>query len=167
MYYEVYEQARKLVKECGNILKTKTYTHLDYKTGKQDLVSDMDTYIGNVLSVSLMKLVEGSIVVNEEAQHQMGDYMWILDPIDGTTNYVSFHENFAVSLAFYVKKQPVFGIVYDVMKEEMFHAYTGKGAFCNSQKLLPLPEVTLSESVWDCSYGSIIDFTKKIGRAHV
>ncbi len=74
-----------------------------------------------------MKLVEGSIVVNEEAQHQMGDYMWILDPIDGTTNYVSFHENFAVSLAFYVKKQPVFGIVYDVMKEEMFHAYTGKG----------------------------------------
>lgn len=54
MYYEVYEQARKLVKECGNILKTKTYTHLDYKTGKQDLVSDMDTYIGNVLSVSLM-----------------------------------------------------------------------------------------------------------------
>ncbi len=35
----------KLVKECGNILKTKTYTHLDYKTGKQDLVSDMDTYI--------------------------------------------------------------------------------------------------------------------------
>lgn len=161
MYYEVYEQARKLVKECGNILKTKTYTHLDYKTGKQDLVSDMDTYIGNVLSVSLMKLVEGSIVVNEEAQYQMGDYMWILDPIDGTTNYVSFHENFAVSLAFYVKKQPVFGIVYDVMKEEMFHAYTGKGAFCNSQKLLPLPEVTLSESVWDCSYGSIIDFTKK------
>ena len=43
MYYEVYEQARKLVKECGNILKTKTYTHLNYKTGKQDLVSDMDT----------------------------------------------------------------------------------------------------------------------------
>ena len=108
MYYEVYEQARKLVKECGNILKTKTYTHLNYKTGKQDLVSDMDTYIGNVLSASLMKLVEGSIVVNEEAQHQMGDYMWILDPIDGTTNYVSSHENFAVSLAFLCKETTCF-----------------------------------------------------------
>ncbi len=78
---------------------------MDYKTGKQDSVSDMDTYIGNVRSVSLMKLVEGSIVVNEEAQ-------------------------------FYVKKQPVLALFMHVMKEEMFHAYTRKKVFCNSQKLL-------------------------------
>lgn len=160
MYYKVYEQVITLVKKYGNILKTHTYTSLDYKENKQDLVSDMDTYVGKMLSRELLNLIKGSVVVNEEDKHIIGEYMWILDPIDGTTNYISSNENYAISVAFYIKKQPVFGVVYDVMKDEMFHAYVGKGAFSNNERFPLLKETKLEESVWDCSYGSILELSK-------
>ncbi|KAH0617610.1 hypothetical protein JD844_016037 [Phrynosoma platyrhinos] len=60
---------------------------------------------------------------------------WIIDPIDGTTNFVHRFPFVAVSIGFVVKKQMEFGIVYSCIEDKMYTARKGKGAFCNGQKL--------------------------------
>lgn len=60
-------------------------------------------------------------------------YTWIIDPIDGTTNFVNLGKDFAVSVALYVDKEPYGGIVYDVMKDEMIVGIKNRGVWINGQ----------------------------------
>lgn len=63
------------------------------------------------------------------------DFTWIVDPLDGTTNYVHGLDNFCVSVALQQGDQIVVGVVYDPIREECFVATQGKGAFCNGRRM--------------------------------
>lgn len=86
-------------------------------------------------------------------------YTWIIDPIDGTTNFVSFGQDFAVSIALYKNQQPYIGAVYDVMADELYLGIAQKGAWLNGSPLIPrLPAENLSEAIVDCSLNTINRF---------
>ena len=72
-----------------------------------------------------------------------------MDPIDGTTNFVSRHRDFAISLAYYHRQQPVFGIVYDVMRDELFLGVHGKGAWKNGERMAQLRKKEARECILD------------------
>lgn len=160
MYTEAFKEAQKVVRECGAYLRYKQYEQLEYKSGINDLVTDMDRKCELYLKRKLATLIENVSFVGEEGSKTISDRMWIIDPIDGTTNFICSHENFAISVAFYENKQPIFGIVYDVMKDEMFSAYTNKGAWLNQKQLESLKNKSLEECVWDASLNSILEISE-------
>src|SRR5690606_18681315 len=73
--------------------------------------------------------------------------IWIIDPIDGTTNFVNQQRHFAISLAVYEDGVGQIGIIYDVMSNELFHCKSGEGAYMNDVLLLKLREKPLTESL--------------------
>ncbi|MEG6586459.1 inositol monophosphatase family protein [Dendrosporobacter sp. 1207_IL3150] len=86
-------------------------------------------------------------------------YTWIIDPIDGTTNFISFGQDFAVSIALYKNQQPYIGVVYDVMADDLYLGITRKGAWINDLPLERKPPIeNLSEAIVDCSLNTINRF---------
>ncbi|MVO99757.1 inositol monophosphatase family protein [Paenibacillus lutrae] len=75
------------------------------------------------------------------------EYLWIVDPVDGTTNYVHGFPFFSVSIALAYKGEVIVGVVYDPMRDELFVAEKGKGAYLRSVKLNVCGQVSLSDSL--------------------
>ncbi len=137
-------------------------THL--KDGDfRDLVTRHDKEIDRFLIDSIRGRFPDHAFVTEEHDHPPADDqapIWIIDPIDGTTNFVTSRDYFAVSVAHYRGSEAVFGIVYDVMADDLHLGIAGGGAYLNGQPLMiadlaqgidqraPTP---LEESVIECS----------------
>ncbi|KAM9701262.1 LOW QUALITY PROTEIN: inositol monophosphatase 1-like [Menidia menidia] len=82
---------------------------------------------------------------------------WIIDPIDGTTNFVHSFPFVAVSIGFSVHRQVQFGVVYSCLEDKMFTARLGGGAFCNGEPLQVSPETDLQRSLVATEFGSSRD----------
>lgn len=125
-----------LVKEVGEFIRSEAQnfdeSKIEYK-GKNDLVSYVDKEAEKRLVQGLAELLPGSGFIAEEgtSKHQSDTYNWIIDPLDGTTNFTHGLPIFAISVALVKRKELSLGIVYDVMKDECFHATKGNGAYLN------------------------------------
>ena len=76
-----------------------------------------------------------------------GDYLWIIDPLDGTKNYLSGIPLFAVSIALQYKEEIILGVVYDPLRKELFSAQKGAGAFLNEQPIRVSGKEKLEQSL--------------------
>ncbi|XP_019964995.1 inositol monophosphatase 1 [Paralichthys olivaceus] len=79
---------------------------------------------------------------------------WIIDPIDGTTNFVHAFPFVAVSIGFYVNKQSEFAVVYSCLEDKMFTARRGRGAFCNGEPLQVSDQEDVRQSIIATEFGS-------------
>ncbi len=149
MQQDIIAFAKALVKSCGEQLRHVSTVIPEYKTDFQDLVTEYDRRIEQQIHDALIEKFPTHSFLGEESVKESGEHLWILDPIDGTTNFVSMHRDFAISLAYYHKKQPVFGIVYDVMRDELFLGVHGKGAWLNEQPMLPLQKKEPKDCILD------------------
>ncbi len=131
-------EAQIAAKRAGQILKKNinTTAKVSFK-GAVDLVTDFDHQAQNLIFDHLSQRFPEHDFLGEEGLHQEKgeDWRWIIDPLDGTTNYAHHFPVFCVSLALEWKKEIVLGIVYDPMREEMFSAVKGRGAFLNGQRI--------------------------------
>lgn len=109
---------------------------ISYK-GTIDLVTDMDHWSEMTIVEMIMEAFpDHSIVAEERTQIESGSgYLWIIDPVDGTTNYAHGYPNFAVSIGVERDGIPVVGVVYDPMRDELFTAIHRGGSFLNGQPL--------------------------------
>lgn len=105
--------------------------------GKINMVSEMDNWsekkIKGILQVEFPEygfLGEEGEITTRDAQ-----YRWIVDPIDGTTNYVHGYPFFAISIALEKDNEIVMGVVYNPILEELFHAEKGRGVFLNGKPI--------------------------------
>jgi len=78
---------------------------------------------------------EHSIVGEESGEHEGNDYQWIIDPIDGTRNFMHGLPHFAVSIAIAYKNKIEHGVIYDPVRQELFTATRGKGAKLNDRRI--------------------------------
>ena len=152
---EMIEFAKKLVLECGEKLREAGKLNVEYKTGIQDLVTQYDRMIEQYMYHKIQEQYPTHQFLGEENVKEMGNHLWILDPIDGTVNFVTMHRDFAISLAYYEDKKPVFGIVYDVMRDELFLGVHGEGAWLNDRKLAKPDKKKLSECVLEAGISTI------------
>jgi myo-inositol-1(or 4)-monophosphatase len=138
--------AETLVREAGRMARRAVLTEIEteLKGGNiRDIVTEHDMAIDRFLTDSIRGRFPDHGFVTEEHEHAPLDLhtpAWIIDPIDGTTNFVSTHNYFAVSLAHYRGAQPVFGIVYDVMADELYLGVAGGGAWLNGRPLQTSPK---------------------------
>lgn len=126
------------MKRAGLILKNeygKTQS-ITYK-GAINLVTEMDHRAEAAVIEILEKEFPSHSILTEESNGREGSssYRWILDPLDGTTNYAHGYPFFCVSLALEKDGQIIWGIIYDPLREELFAAEAGRGASVNGRAL--------------------------------
>ncbi|MBF0255393.1 MAG: inositol monophosphatase [Gammaproteobacteria bacterium] len=106
------------------------------KKGRNDFVSEVDRACEQEIIQILKAAYPGHGVLAEETGTQQGnEYQWIIDPLDGTTNYLHGFPQFAVSIACRHRGELISGVVYDPFKDEMFTADKGGGAYLNDRRL--------------------------------
>ena len=103
---------------------------------RNDFVSEVDRQAEQEIIGILRKAYPDHGVLAEESGHQDGnDYQWIIDPLDGTTNYLHGFPQFAVSIALRHKGRIEQGVVYDPLRQELFTASRGAGANLNDRRI--------------------------------
>lgn len=109
---------------------------IEYK-GLNDLVSYVDKNAEKQIVKNLTKILpEAGFITEEETENVKGKtYTWIIDPLDGTTNFIHGIPTYSISIALYEEDQPVIGVVYEINRGEMFSAYKGGGAYLNNKPI--------------------------------
>ncbi|MCL4122366.1 UNVERIFIED_CONTAM: hypothetical protein GTU68_032404 [Idotea baltica] len=103
-----------------------------------DYVSEVDRHSEIIITDLLAKNFPEHRVLGEEhgrCGNDSSDYQWIIDPLDGTTNFLRSIPHYAISIALLHKGEIVIGVVYDVPKSELFYACKGQGAFLNQVEI--------------------------------
>ena len=128
----------KIVKEAGEILKEGYYSNKEITfKAKKDLVTKYDVVVENFLKKEFAKeFCEFNLIAEESDNSQVKfSNSIIIDPIDGTTNFVNQVPHTAISVGVYKNQKPILAVVYNPILEELFEAQIGKGAFLNGEKL--------------------------------
>lgn len=102
-----------------------------------DFVSEVDQMAEDAIINEIKKAFPEHSILGEESGEILGDanYQWIIDPLDGTTNYLHGFPQYSVSIALYENNEATHAVVYDPFKEELFSASKGEGAYLNNQRL--------------------------------
>ncbi len=130
--------AEKSAREAGKLLKKGIGEGKKiYFKGTVDLVTDFDKKAQEIIFKRLSDAFpsHGFLAEEELRKRPEKDYLWIIDPLDGTTNYAHRFPIFCVSIALQFQERIVLGVVYDPMREEMFAALTGQGAMLNGKRI--------------------------------
>lgn len=124
-----------------------SYDSVEFK-GESDLVSYVDKESEKRIIAGLEKLLpEAGFITEEETTEQSEkEYTWIIDPLDGTTNFVHGIPNYCVSIGLMHEGKIVSGVVYEVANDECFHAWKDGGAYLNKQQI----HVSKANSFSDC-----------------
>ncbi len=105
--------------------------------GEHDFVSYVDKGSERIILEELPKILPEAGIISEEGggdSHAEG-YNWIVDPLDGTTNFIHAMPPYAVSIGLVYNDEPVLGVIHEVGLDECFHAVKGGGAFCNNRPI--------------------------------
>lgn len=123
--------------------------HITVK-GDSNFVTEVDTNIEKAMKERLSALYPEIQFMGEESDNEGLDFsrpLWILDPVDGTSNLIHDFQNSSMSLALAVEKQVVFGIIYHYSTKEYFYAKKGEGAYVNATPLHVSNTTELSRSL--------------------
>ena len=128
----------RLARQAGEILRRgyESEHQIDYK-GSIDLVTEVDHQSEDLLLGEIQRLFPGQQIVSEEAglvPGRDGD-QWFVDPLDGTVNYAHGIPVFSVSIAYAQNGVITLGVVFDPLREELFAAEKGQGAWLNGRRL--------------------------------
>ena len=131
-------EAEAIAHKAGRMIKENinTSTEIFFK-GAVDLVTDFDNRAQRMIFDHLSSCYPEHDFMGEEglSKDRGGEFRWIIDPLDGTTNYAHGFPIFCVSIALERKGEIVVGVVFDPMREEMFSAEKGGGAFLDGKKI--------------------------------
>ncbi len=157
------ETAEKAALKAGRYILSRrdTVKEISMKKGITDLVTDVDKKSESMIIKMIKNDFPGHSILAEESGEDRGsgDYLWVVDPLDGTTNFAHSLPIFCVSIGLMYKKEVVVGVVYDPNMDELFSAEKGKGAFLNGKKISVSENKTINTSL--ISTGFAYDLTKK------
>jgi len=150
MFERELEIAKEAGRAAGEILRSMMgKIHEISKKGEIDLVTEADLAAEKAILKMINRHFPDDALLAEESGKQgpAGARTWIIDPLDGTTNYAHGFPFFAVSIALEMENQVVAGVVYNPGMGELFEAVKGKGAFLNGESLQTSRTESLKESL--------------------
>ena len=148
MIKAVEKASKSVIRDFGEVEKLQVS-----KKGPYDFVTKTDKYVEKILIEELSKSKKNYSFITEETgkiNNKDKENFWIIDPIDGTTNFLHGIPHFAICVAFKSKEEIISGLVFDPIKDEMFFAEKNKGAYLNNQRL----RVSNKSSLDDCLFSS-------------
>ena len=137
----VLQDVKQWVTEVGRIQKEnlkKENMIVHTKSSEIDLVTEIDELSEDFFITAIKEKYPGHSILSEESgEYEIlsSEYLWIIDPLDGTTNYAQGLPIFAISVALQFQKQTVLGVVYVPMLDLLFESIRGQGAFLNGTKI--------------------------------
>jgi len=146
-------KAKGWIMEAAQIIKDSFNLTLDIQTksNRNDLVTEIDKKIEQFFIERIRKTYPKHKIIGEEgfgdSPETTDGVIWLVDPIDGTMNFVHMQRNFAISIGIYENGVGMVGLIYDVVRDELYHAIKNKGVYMNELPLRPLEAVHLSESI--------------------
>lgn len=124
---------------------------IETKSNRNDLVTQVDKEIEQFFIHQISKEFPDHQVLGEEGTgsgvNELKGIVWIIDPIDGTMNFVHQQRNFAISIGIYENGVGKLGYIYDVVHKELYHAIKGNGAFMNGKPLEKLSPVPVEKAI--------------------
>lgn len=145
--------AKEWVKEAGNKIRLSFDKTLDIQTKSDpnDLVTNIDKETEQFFISKIRENFPDHRILGEEGfgddVRNLEGIVWLIDPIDGTMNFIHQQRNFAISLGVYENGLGRIGLVYDVVHDELYHAIRGNGAYMNDKRLPILKEVPVNEAI--------------------
>src|SRR5437867_7754503 len=130
--------AIRVAKDAGRLLRDRVGTRIDVDhKGSINLVTDVDLASERLIREAISTYYPRHEVLAEEGglSESTSEYRWIVDPLDGTTNYAHGYPVFCVSIGLEYQGEMVLGVVYDPMREELFTAERGAGATLNNRAI--------------------------------
>jgi myo-inositol-1(or 4)-monophosphatase len=141
----------KISKEAGEIIREGfgKSNKVEFKTNETNLVTEIDKAAEKLITDFVKKeFPSHGILAEESGQVKSGaEYLWVIDPLDGTTNFAHGLPVFSVSIALQKNKVTIGGVVYDVINDITYAAEKGSGAFANEQKIKVSTNAILRRSV--------------------
>ncbi|MCI5838985.1 MAG: inositol monophosphatase family protein [Peptoniphilaceae bacterium] len=142
--------------EAGEIIKKNICPKdITEKTNKHDLVTNVDKEVEIFFRKKINdNYPEDGIIAEEKMGKKatsMKNRVWILDPIDGTANFIFERKNFAIMLGIYEDNKPIYGAIYDVMNEELWEGKTSLGVFVNGKKYELNKNLSLDDGIIELS----------------
>jgi len=132
------EVAQRLAREAGAIQRAgvRSERTIQFK-GDVDLVTDIDIESERIISEGLREAFPDFMLTGEEGStgSEFSSWRWVIDPLDGTTNFAHGYPQWAVSIALDYDDEVVAGVIYDPMRDEMFSAAKGRGATLNGETI--------------------------------
>ncbi len=150
--------AIRAARNAGNII-TRSYNHIESlnvtEKSRNDYVSEVDRLAEQEIIQTIRKSYPGHSVLAEESGKQTGnEFQWIIDPLDGTTNYLRGFPHFAVSIALKHRDKLEHAVIYDPLKDEIFSATRGQGARLNDRRI----RVTTRKTLYGALLGTGIPY---------
>jgi len=127
---------------------------------EQEYVSDVDKLAEQEITAQLLKAYPHHGVLGEEFGLQEGDgeHVWIIDPLDGTHNFINGFPHFCVCIALQKNNRTELGVIYDPIRQELFTAERGGGAQLNEKRLRVSPTQTLKNGLIATETGAMIKY---------
>jgi myo-inositol-1(or 4)-monophosphatase len=153
------EKASKpLIRDFGEVEKLQVSVK-----GPSDFVTNTDKKVEKILIEELNKSKKNYSILSEEIgkiENSDKDNLWIIDPIDGTTNFLHGIPHFAISIALMNKNEIISGLIYDPIKDEMFYAEKDNGAYLNNRRI----RVSNKKKINECLFatGGQIEIESKL-----
>ncbi len=148
MIKAVEKASKSVIRDFGEVEKLQVK-----RKGPRDFVTKTDKKVEKILIEELSKIKKNYSFISEEIGSILNkdkENIWIIDPIDGTTNFLHGIPHFAICIALQSNKEIISGLIFDPIKDEMFFAEKNKGAFLNSNRL----RVSNKNSIENCLFSS-------------
>lgn len=134
------EEITDVVRECGEIIlhADRSRNHIDEKAGHANFVTEYDKKIQQILKERFLQILPEAVFVGEEEDIHASigsGYAFIVDPIDGTTNFIKDYRMSAISVGLLSDGEKYIGVVYNPYSDEMFTAVKGEGAYLNGNPI--------------------------------
>ena len=143
------EKASKvLIRDFGEVEKLQVSIK-----GPSDFVTNSDYNVEKIIINELSKSKKKYYLISEESgkiENENKNGCWIIDPIDGTTNFLNGIPHFAISIALKIKNEIISGVIYDPIKDEMFYAEKNNGAYLNNKRI----RVSKKNNVDNCLFAT-------------
>jgi len=148
--------SKALIRDFGELEKLQVSSK-----GPSDFVTNADVKAEKIIIEELIKSKRNYSIISEESEKKIindKDNVWIIDPIDGTTNFLHGVPHFAISIALKSKNEIVSGLIYDPIKDEMFYAEKNNGAYCNNQRI----RVSNKKNLENCLFATGGNYTEEV-----
>jgi len=153
-----------LIKKTGQALlkKFKTKNLKTQLKQRNEIVTEADLLAENLILQKLKSLTPEWRILSEEKgdNHLTSDYVWVVDPLDGTTNFYMGNPLFAIQLGLVYKNEPVLSLIYAPAIAELYYAEKGRGAFLNNKKI-KVSQRTLNQAILTYCHGSSLTAKQK------
>jgi len=150
---KIYQVVRDIARQAGDRIRRHFFSSDKINAqpkGPNDFVTRVDRESESLITSTLQQHFPGIPSLAEETKRRPShrpEYLWVIDPLDGTTNFLQKIPHFGISIALLHRNTPVFGLVYHPLLDETFHAFAGEGSYLNRERIAVSAKGNLSDCV--------------------